>query len=180
MCVEVALLAANTALSTIGAIREANVADATARAQARITDQQAQAQRNRAQFEIAQQRRQQRDALGRQVAQAGSQGTALTGQPIDLLADSAKQAELALQAIRFESEITARNLENQVELTRFTGRRQREAGLFRAGTSLLSGASKIAGRFGEAEEPSATPPIPRPRPPNLVTPPIPRRNPFRG
>ena len=147
MCVEVILLAANTALSTIGAIREANVADATAKAQARLTDQQAQAQRNRAQFEVAQQRRQQRQALGQQVAQAGSQGTALIGQPIDLLADSAKEAELALQALRFESEVAARNLEKQADLTRFSGRRQREAGLFKAGTALLSGASTIAGKL---------------------------------
>lgn len=148
MCVEVALMAASTAMNAIGAIREGNAADATAKAQAQAAEQQAQAQRNVGQFQVAQERREGRRALGQQIAQLGSQGTALMGQPIDLLADSAKQNELALQAIRFQSEIAARNQENEADLARFRGRQARSAGIFKAGTALLSGATKIAGKFG--------------------------------
>ena len=142
--VTIGLMAVSTAMSAVGAIREGNAENAAARARAQATEQQAQGVRNRAQFEIAQERRAQRKALGQQVAQLGSQGTALTGQPIDLLAENAKQAELALQAIRFESEITARNQENQAALTRFGGRQARRDGVFKAGTALLSGATRIA------------------------------------
>ena len=150
----VAMTAASTAMSAIGAIREGNAADAAAKAQAQAAEQQAQAQRNVGQFEVAQERREQRRVFGQQVAQLGSQGTALTGQPIDLLADSAKQNELALQAIRFQSEIAARNQENEADLARFRGRQARSAGIFKAGTALLSGATKIAGRFGGDKDPT--------------------------
>lgn len=156
--VTIGLMAVSTAMSAVGAIREGNATDAAARAQAQATEQQAQGVRNRAQFDIAQERRAQRQALGQQVAQFGSQGTALIGQPIDLLADNAKQAELALQAIRFEGEIAARNQENQAALTRFRGRQARSDGVFKAGTALLSGATKIAGNLNE---PSPKEEVPR-------------------
>ena len=172
--VTIGLMAASTAMNAIGAIREGSAADAGARARAQATEQQAQGVRNRAQFEIAQERRAQRQALGQQVAQLGSQGTALIGQPIDLLADNAKQAELALQAIRFESEIAARNQENQAALTRFDGRQARSAGIFKAGTALLSGATKIAGELDFSNTTTGDNDI------RNVTPPIPRGNPYRG
>ena len=155
--VTIGLMAVSTAMSAVGAIRQGNADDAAARAQAQATEQQAQGVRNRAQFEIAQERRAQRQALGQQVAQLGGQGTALIGQPIDLLADNAKQAELALQAIRFEGEIAARNQENQAALTRFGGRQARREGFFSAGTELLSGATRIAQNRkpnGNGDEPS--------------------------
>ena len=155
--VTIGLMAVSTAMSAVGAIRQGGAADAAAKAEAQAAEQQAQGARNRAQFEIAQERRAQRQAFGQQVAQLGSQGTALTGQPIDLLADNAKQAELALQAIRFESEIAARNQENQAALARFRGRRARREGFFSAGTELLSGATRIAGMRdpkGNGDEPS--------------------------
>ena len=181
--VTIGLMAVSTAMSAVGAIREGNAADASAKAQAQATEQQAQAVRNRAQFEIAQERRTQRQALGQQVAQLGSQGTALTGQPIDLLADNAKQAELALQAIRFESEIAARNQENQAALTRFDGRQARREGFFSAGTELLRGATSIRKEldFSDTTEASNLIPLPPRRNPfHAGGVPIPRRNPFRG
>ena len=185
--VTIGLMAASTAMNAIGAIREGNAADAGARARAQATEQQAQGVRNRAQLEIAQERRAQRQALGQQVAQLGSQGTALIGQPIDLLADNAKQAELALQAIRFESEIAARNQENQAALTRFDGRQARREGFFSAGTELLKGATSIRGELdfsntttGDNNIRNLTPPPPRRNPFHAGGVPLPRRNPFRG
>ncbi len=166
MCHPIAVTAISAATTAIGALREGNAAQASAEAQAQIAEQQAQAQRNVAQFEVAQERRERRRALGQQVAQFGSQGTALTGQPIDLLADSAKQNELALQAIRFRSEIGAQNLENDAALKRFQGRQARSDGIFKAGTALLTGGTEIARTLNTPADP--------------VVPPIPRRNPFRG
>ena len=150
MCHPVAVLAVSAATTAIGAIREGNAAEATAEAQAQIAEQQAQGQRNVAQFQVAQERRERRRALGQQVAQLGSQGTALTGQPIDLLADTAKQDELALQAIRFQSEIGARDLENDAALTRFRGRQARSDGIFKAGTALLTGGTEIADKLNNS------------------------------
>ena len=172
--VTIGLMAVSTAMSAVGAIREGNAAEATAEAQAQIAEQQAQAQRNVGQFQVAQERRAQRQALGQQMAQLGSQGTALTGQPIDLLADSAKQAELALQAIRFESEIAARNQESRAALTRFEGRQARSDGIFKAGTALLSGATSIAGELDFSNTTTGNNDI------RNVTPPMPRGNPRRG
>ena len=172
--VTIGLMAVSTAMSAVGAIREGNAADAAAKAQAQAAEQQAQAQRNVGQFQVAQERREGRRALGQQIAQLGSQGTALTGQPIDLLADSAKQNELALQAIRFQSEIAARNQENEADLVRFRGRQARSAGIFKAGTALLSGATKIAGELDFSNTTTGDNNI------RNVTPPMPRGNPYRG
>lgn len=185
--VTIGLMAVSTAMSAVGAIRQGGAADAAAKAEAQAAEQQAQGARNRAQFEIAQERRAQRQAFGQQVAQLGSQGTALTGQPIDLLADNAKQAELALQAIRFESEIAALNQENQAALTRFGGRGARREGFFSAGTELLRGATSIAGELGKPSPPenfgrvkTGRIPIPTRRPEGLGEATSPSRSRFRS
>ncbi len=171
--VTIGLLAASTALSTIGALRDAGAQANAAKANARVAEQQAQLQRDVGQFNVARERRLQRRALAQQVANAGSQGTALTGQPIDLLADSAKQAELDLQALRFDSEIKAQASDTEARFRRFEARQARNAGFFKAGTALLTGATKIAGSLDISNPTTGANNI------RNVTPPIPRGNPFR-
>lgn len=55
--------------------------------------------------------------------------------------DSAKQAELNYQAIRYQGEAQVRSLQSQATLDRFQGRTAARQGLIGAGASLLGGAA---------------------------------------
>ncbi len=152
-------------MQVVGSLREGNAQAAAARANAEAADARALTERRIGAFEVARERRQQRRFMAQQAANAGSQGTALTGQPVDLLADSARQAQLDRDAIRFNAEIGAQGFETQADFDRFEARQARSAGFMRAGTALLTGASRIAGRFGGSSGTATrTPPIPRRRP----------------
>ena len=149
MCVDPGTIfaVASTATQAIGGLRGGSAGNAAAEANADALEREAQIERNAGQFNVARERRDLRRQLAQQRAAAGSQGTALTGQPVSILADSARQAESDLQAIRFDSEARATSFETQADFRRFEGRRRRDAGFLRAGTSLLTGASRIAGSF---------------------------------
>lgn len=141
-------MAAGMAVQTVGSMRDGAAQAEVGRANQRVADQAAQTEREIGAFNVARERRVLRRQLGEQRAAAGAQGTALIGQPVDILAASERQAELDLQAIRFDSELRARNLETQADFRRFEGRQARQTGFTRAGTALLTGGSRIAARLG--------------------------------
>lgn len=79
--------------------------------------------------------------LGTARVNINKSGLQMSGSPLDVLADSATEAELDRQAI-------LRMGNNQAELSRMQGRQAQRAGYFGAATTLLSGAAKAGGAFG--------------------------------
>ncbi len=151
MCGPTLILAGvGTAVQMIGSLREGNAQAAAAEANAQAADARARSERQIGTFEAARERRLQRRSMAQELVNASAQGTALTGQPIDLLSDSARQAQLDLDAIRFNAETRAVGFETQADFDRFEARQARTGGIVRAGTALLTGATRVAGRFGRA------------------------------
>ncbi len=109
-----------------------------------------QAEMARQQQQFAAQQQAERDRRARATARAiqGTSGVAV-GEGSSLLVDmdSARQAELNYQSIRYQGDAQVRALQSQSVLDRFQGGVARQQGLIGAGTSLLSGAASGASQY---------------------------------
>lgn len=142
MCVAVAAMpmimmavtAASTAMSAIGAIQAGQAQKKMANYNARIAEDTARYQAERQQDKVSR-------LMGAARVAVNKSGIAMSGSPLDVLADSAMQSELDHQAI-------LRQGAAQAAMDRYQGSQAARAGYFGAATALLSGAGKIAGAFG--------------------------------
>jgi hypothetical protein len=111
------------------------------------------------QTKFAAQQQAERDRRTRAAARAiqGTSGVEV-GEGSSLLVDldSAKQAELNYQAIRYQGEAQVRALQSQATLDRFQGATAARQGLIGAGASLLGGAASAGGSY--AKLPSSSTP----------------------
>ena len=143
MCtgIEIALLAT----AVIGAARSGVAAKNQADFQAADDRQRAVREREIAAEDEKDFRRQaSRDAAASRAAQGGSGVVQSTGSSLLAAADFASEAELQALRIRSGGETKASRLEEQAKLTARTGKAARKRGFFRAGSSLLSGASQFS------------------------------------
>lgn len=144
MTATLALGIAGLGLSAVGMVAEGIRANQQAKFQARVQRQQAERERLRGEAEAADRRRQSQRLLARQRALlAGSGVDPGVGSALLLQEDTAAEEELA--ALRTEAgfKTSATRLEQQAELTRASGRGAQRAGVFRAGSRLLSGTSQL-------------------------------------
>jgi hypothetical protein len=125
------LAGAAAVMSAIGSVQAGQAQRKMANYNARVAEDTARSQGER-----------QQDQVRRQMASArvaiGKSGVAVSGSPLDVLADSAAQAELDHQTI-------LRQGAAQAGMDRYKGSMASRQGYFGAATSLLSSASKMAG-----------------------------------
>ena len=140
------LLIASMAVSAVGAISQGVAAQQAAQFNAAVARQQAEIERQRGALEEERERRRNRAILGAQRAGFSRAGVALEGTPLLVQEETAAEAELDALTVRFGGQLgTARELA-RARAERFGGRAALSAGLFRAGSTLLTGAGEIAKR----------------------------------
>ena len=127
MCDIAVLAAAATVVTAAGSIMSGQSQAAALSAQAKVEKQ-------RAAFEAERQRDYAARFLGAQRAAYGASGVTLEGTPIDVLADTAAQAELDALAIQWGGQARATALSSQASAARL-------GGYMGAGAALLEGAS---------------------------------------
>lgn len=149
---EVALLAASTAISAVGAISageaqadQQRAAAAAAEYNANIQQQQAAAASSQASAREDLQRKQARDIIGRQMASTAESGSNLNGSAADLFRQSLFDAETDALNIRYEGELNRVGLTNQAALTRYEAGALREAASAASTSGYLSAAGALAG-----------------------------------
>ncbi len=139
------LIAAATAVSAAGAISSGKAASAQAKYQAAVAAQQAEYQRKLAASQERQARQQHSAALGRQRALFAARGADLTsGSPLLSQIDTAADAELEARMIRSRGDASANDSLNKANLYRMQGRAAKSQSYYSAGTTLLTGAAKVA------------------------------------
>lgn len=69
------------------------------------------------------------------------------GSPLFVMADNAQQAELDAQREQYAGEVAATGYKSQENLSLFGASNAAQAGYLRAGSTLLSGASSVAGAY---------------------------------
>ncbi|WP_421917376.1 hypothetical protein [Mesorhizobium sp.] len=111
--------------------------------QAKAYEQQAQAEAQSAAFEQGQERRKQ-DLLQAQArAQAGASGVGIAGSPTEVLAASARQGQMDLDAMLYGSRLRQNNVYTQADISRFSGKQKLTASIFDAGSALVGGLSRL-------------------------------------
>lgn len=143
MCIDpVSLTVISTVIGAAGSIAQGQQAQAAAEANARALEQQAEAERKAAGYEIMQQDRQNRLATSAARAQVGASGVGFQGSPSEALLANVGQQQLDLEAIRYGSTIKQNNLRDQAAISRFQGKQAKTASFINAGGTLISGASQ--------------------------------------
>lgn len=151
MAAAVAFISANaatigTALSVVGALSQGQQANNAAKYNAAVARNNAIASRQQAAAEAAAQNRKARLTIGAMRAGYGASGVGMEGSPLDILEQSAANAELDRQNILYSGETQARGYDSTAGMELMSGKNAVRGSIISAGTSLLSGAAK-AGYF---------------------------------
>lgn len=146
------LLAASVGMQAIGMIQQGQAQANAARYNAAIADRNAQIATDQANQDAQQQQRVARQRIGAIRAGYGASGVDVAGSPLDVLADSASQAELDRQTILYKGKLRALGYSDSATLDRYSAGVAETAGYMGAGSAILTGATKGADRgyFGSA------------------------------
>jgi hypothetical protein len=143
----VAAIAA-TAVGTYGAISSSQRAAQASRYNAKVAEQQAAASAAAGKARADQQREQYRRFMATNRAEVGAAGVeGSTGSPLLVGAANAQQAELNAMWTEWEGKTQQTSLQSQAELFRMRAADEQQAGLISGASTLLGGASKVAGAY---------------------------------
>jgi hypothetical protein len=146
-----------TVLSVGGALLEGQQANQMAEYQAKAYEQQAQADAQSAAFEQARERHKQ-DLLQSQArAQVGASGVAVAGSPTEVMAANAREGQLDLDTLQYNSRLRQNSLGTQAAISRFSGKQAQTASYFKAGSALVSGVSGLGGPGGQLKTAAKVP-----------------------
>ena len=145
--ITLALAAGSTALQFVGQRKEAKAAEQAAEFNAKVAENEA----IKEELEGREQRHRDRIAgkrfKARQRSRILKSGVTLEGSPLELLAETATNEQIAISDAKRASGIQQDIFRGTAELERFGGRAARSAGNIAAAGTLLSGASRTAGRL---------------------------------
>lgn len=110
------------AVSMVGTLASASAQAASYRAQARYADRQAIMSQQKGAYDASQLARQHDRRLGEMRSQYLSSGIALEGSATDVLTDSATQASLDEQAVKYSAQVQSDNYRFQSSLARQNAR----------------------------------------------------------
>ena len=105
--------------------------------------------KNKAEYDEKIHRESVRRILSQQRALYGDSGLSMEGSPLLVMEDSMKQGELDALAIRHGGNINVARVSSSGNLLRMQGQNAQTAGYINAGSTLLAGAGKAAGAYGE-------------------------------
>lgn len=136
------LTVASTALQALGAISQGAAAKSAASYNAQLAEREAATARDTAAYEEQKSRDQARKVLGAQRSAFSKAGVTLEGTPLEVLAETAAEAEAdALMIRRAGSIAEARSLAEAAQ-QRMAGRAAMTKGIMSAGGRLLGGGAK--------------------------------------
>lgn len=136
---------AGTAMSTFGAIREGQAANAAAKFEAQQLEQRAKEQEAAGQLSALEERRKSNILQSRALAVAGaSGGGALDPNVLNIVSGLAGEGEQAFQSELFNARSRAGTLEAQAAGRRFEGKQAKTAGLIKGVSTAFSGLSSAA------------------------------------
>lgn len=136
------LAGVSTAVSAVGAIKQGRAESRAATYNAQVAEQDAVIARQQAQQEAAQIDRENRMRQGAITAKAGAAGVGMSGSVLDVLGDVVAQGELERQNAIYQGELSARGSNQTATMERKRAKTAKTASYFKAGETLLSGATR--------------------------------------
>jgi hypothetical protein len=131
---------AGTAVSALGAVQAGNAQNEVAQYNAKIADNNATAERERAAYDAGLIKDERRRVIGSQRAAMAANGLEIsTGSPVAVLGDTTGQSEMDVLARLYGGESAATAYGNDATRMRIEGKAAKQAGKIGAGTTLLTG-----------------------------------------
>jgi len=131
-----------TVVAAGGAIYSANAQQNESRYNRQVAERNATIVQQQAAVSEAAARRDARRAIGKAEAGYGASGVVGSeGSPLEVLQDSATEAELDALTIRYNGELGAMGYRDDATMARMRGSNAQTEGYFRAGSAILSGAA---------------------------------------
>jgi predicted nucleotide-binding protein (sugar kinase/HSP70/actin superfamily) len=144
-----ALLA--TGLTAFGQIQQGQQQAQAASYNAAVARQKAQAARQAGELEAERIRKQKERLTGRQKALYAKSGVTFSGSPMEVMIDSATNAEMDALITEYNYSVEASQAESQASMSRYRAGVYQRTGYMRAGQTLLTGASQ-SGLFDKKEK----------------------------
>lgn len=138
-----ALMAASTVVSTLGTIQQGRSQAAMMNYNAKVSENEAIAARQAAAYEVTQHRRR---LLETQKTVQSAPGL-LTGSKMEVMLQNAEQGELDALAIQYAGSVSAARSLSQAAADRMAASAARTGSYWAAGSTLLTGGSKLAGNW---------------------------------
>lgn len=138
----------STAFSVIGAISSGMQQKDAADYNAAVANNNAIAARQQAAANAEAQARESRRRIGSARAGYGASGVGLEGSPLDIIEQSAMEAEIDRQNILYAGDLKAQGFENTAALEKSKGKNAMTGAIFKAGSSLLTGTQSYMNRTG--------------------------------
>lgn len=143
------MVGVGTMVSAMGSIQQGNAANQAANYNAQMAERQATLQQQIAAADAEEIARQNRLAQGHLRATAGASGLIVgDGSSLDVQLDNAETGELNRLKRLWQGDVAAYNARNQAQLDYYAGAQAQRAGLFNAGSKLLTGIAKGASLVG--------------------------------
>lgn len=133
---------AGTAMSVAGQAQAASQQRKMGEYQAKVAEKQAIETAQAAEFEADKQRENTRRLLSTQRARYAGAGVTFEGSPLLVMEQTAADAELDAQAIEWGGGVRAGGYKSQAGMSLWEGNTLYQAGMIKAGSTLLTGASK--------------------------------------
>jgi hypothetical protein len=143
-----ALTLASTAVSAYGQYQQGQQQAQAAEYNAAVARQQAEASREAGKLEAARIRKQKERLTGRQRAMYAKAGVTMEGSPMEVMLDSATDAEMDALITEYNYETQARQAGSQASMSQWRAGVYERTGTQRAGATLLQGVSTAYGGFG--------------------------------
>jgi hypothetical protein len=133
-----------------GAHQQAQAAEDTAKYNAQVQRNQAEAETNVAKENVARAQTQARRELAALRAANASNGLAMQGSPLAVLGDTATQLQLEALDIAYAGEARARALQSQASMSLYEGKTRASAIRTNSYAQLASSAAGAAGSYGKS------------------------------
>lgn len=135
-------------VGAVSAVSQAQQQKSAAKYNEKVANQQAQSARDVAAANADAQRRRSAKTIGSMQAQYGASGVTSEGSPLDILEQSARDAEMDYQNILYGGELSALGHQNTAALEKSRGKNAMASGYLSAAGSLFSAAGRSAGASG--------------------------------
>lgn len=139
MCLDMGLI--GLGISLAGSVVSGIQANQTAEAEARAYERQAINETMASAYEKSRERHRQELQQAEARAQVGASGVALEGSPTEALVANAREGELDIQAINWNSRLRQNQLNDQAAISRWRGKQEMAGSFINGGAQLVSGLS---------------------------------------
>lgn len=144
------LAIAGTLFQVVGAIQQGQAMSTYAKYNAALADQEAQRARDEAAYQERRTREAGRKTLSALGAGYANAGVSMEGSALDVLGESAENAELDALMVRYAGSAAEARARAQAAQDRMAAQIYKQQGYQKAASSLLGGASSIYDKYGKS------------------------------